>query len=140
MVRRLLAAGANPNVCDDKGETPMYWAAASDNLEFMQLLCEAGASVQPRACGLLPLWEAARLGNLQGVRWLLAHGADIDARNEGRVTALHIAIEEGEIEVALALIAAGADPTVRDAAGRSAIDLAAEYEELRVLFHGRESE
>ena len=176
MVRRLLAAGADPNVCEEDGETPMLWATGSENLELMQLLYEAGATVQPRASGRLPLWEAARDGKLETVQWLLAHGANIDARNEGRVTALHISIEEGEIEVALALIAAGADvnvqtsnlnrdtplilaaklghvprliealldagadPMVRDAAGRSAIDCAADCEELRVLFPGSESE
>jgi ankyrin repeat protein len=113
ILRRLLAAGADPNVCDDDGHSPMSWAASSGNLEVMEVLHEAGASVQPRASGPLPLWEAARCGHLEAVRWLLARAADVDARNEGRVTALVIAIQEGKTEVALELIAAGADVDVQ---------------------------
>ncbi len=127
IVRRLLAAGAHVDVCDKDGRTPMSEAAGSGDVEIMQVLYEAGATVQPRASGILPLWEAARWGELEAVQWLLAHEADIDARNQGRVTALLTAIEHDHVEVALALIAAGADVDVQtsDAHRNTALILAA---------------
>jgi ankyrin repeat protein len=113
ILRRLLAAGANPNVIDDWGHTPLSGAASNGNLEMMELLYEAGAGVNPRPAGRLPLNAAARSGKFEAVQSLLARGAYIDARHEGRVTALHTAIEQDEVEIALALIAAGADVNVQ---------------------------
>ncbi|HVI03608.1 MAG TPA: ankyrin repeat domain-containing protein [Enhygromyxa sp.] len=113
MVRLLLAAKANPMPVDDSGHTPLSTPAAHGNIAILELLLEAGASVQPFASGYLPLHAAVRNGSFEGTQWLLAHGADIDARDEGRETPLHVAIERDQIEIALALIAAGADPNVQ---------------------------
>jgi ankyrin repeat protein len=113
VVPMLLAAGAHPMPTDDSGHTPMGGAAAHGNLEVLEMLVAAGASAQPHASGPCPLHSAVRNGQFETTQWLLAHGADIDARQEGRETALHVAIEKDEVELALALIAAGADPDVQ---------------------------
>jgi ankyrin repeat protein len=113
LVRMLLAAGADPNIIDDWSHTPMSGAASHGNLELLELLHQAGGRVQPRAAGRMPLWAAVRSGKFEAAQWLLARGAHIDARCEGRVTALHAAIEQDEVELALALIAAGADVNVQ---------------------------
>lgn len=113
MVQRLLAAGAKPDPFDDWGHTPLSGAAARGNLEMMELLVEAGASVQPSPAGRLPLHAAVKGGHFEAAQWLLQRGADIDARSDGRITALHVAIDEDEVELALALLAAGADPNVQ---------------------------
>ena len=60
---------------------------------------------------------AAKRGDLQAVRWLLAHDASPDARwnhVDAYVTPLHLAILNNHTEVARALVDAGADPTIRD--------------------------
>lgn len=113
LVKLLLAAGANPNFIDDWSHTPLSSAASLGNLELLELLHQAGAHVQPRAAGRMPLWAAVRSGKFEAAQWLLARGAHIDARCEGRITALHAAIEQDEVEIALALIAAGADVNVQ---------------------------
>jgi ankyrin repeat protein len=59
----------------------------------------------------------AKRGDVAAVRWLLAHGADPDARwahGDAMVTALHLAALAGHTEVARTLLDAGADPTIRD--------------------------
>lgn len=59
----------------------------------------------------------AKRGDAESVRWLLGRGADPNAlwRHFGAdVTPLHLAVLGGHEEVAQALLAAGADPTVRD--------------------------
>ena len=134
MVRRLLAAGAHPDVCDDHGQTPMFLASSLGNIEIMQILLEAGATVQPRASGLLPLWAAARTGKLEAVQWLLARGANIDARCEGRITALIHAAKTGHVDLVRVLLDAGADTTIRDAQGKTAIDYAGYRDDLHALF------
>ncbi len=63
------------------------------------------------------LHMAAKRGDLQAVRWLLAHGASPDARwnhVDAYVTPLHLAILNNHTEVARALVEGGADPTIRD--------------------------
>jgi ankyrin repeat protein len=113
LVKLVLAAGANPNFIDDWSHTPLSGAASHGNLELLELLHQAGAHIQPRAAGRMPLWAAVRSGKFEAAQWLLARGAHIDSRCEGRITALHAAIEQDEVEIALALIAAGADVNVQ---------------------------
>jgi ankyrin repeat protein len=113
IIPQLLAAGAKAMPTDDSGHTPLGGAAAHGNIETLEVLVAAGARVQPHPAGYSPLHAAVRNGQFEAAQWLLAHGADIDARDEGRETALHVAIERDEVELALALIAAGADPDVQ---------------------------
>eukprot|EP00959_Pyramimonas_sp_CCMP1952_P451129 9444960-Pyramimonas_sp.AAC.1 len=45
MVRKLLAAGVNPNVADAKGDTPLIKALwRADSLDVVKILLEAGAN------------------------------------------------------------------------------------------------
>jgi CubicO group peptidase (beta-lactamase class C family) len=55
---------------------------------------------------------------------LLSHGARIDAQNLTGFTALHHAAESGSVESARALLAAGADTSLRTQAGETAADVA----------------
>ena len=77
-----------------------------------------GVDVNPNAVakeGVLHLM--AKSGNLTAVKWLLAHGADPNARwnhwNDS-LTAFHLAVLGGHSDVTRALLADGADPTIRD--------------------------
>lgn len=59
--------------------------------------------------GMTALHRAARDGNLDGVKRLLANGAKIDACSNKQWTALHLAAWHGKLDAANALIDAGAD-------------------------------
>jgi ankyrin repeat protein len=48
------------------------------------------------------------------VRWLIGRGADVGARDDKGLSALHYAAMKDRSEVAQALLAAGADPMTRD--------------------------
>jgi ankyrin repeat protein len=55
--------------------------------------------------------------NLATIRWLLAHGIDVNAKRpmwDLNHAALHMTVESGAIEIARLLLDAGADPNIRD--------------------------
>jgi uncharacterized protein len=60
---------------------------------------------------------AAWYNRAPAIRFLLAHGASLEARNRTGFTALHHAAEAGSMEAAEALLAAGADPEAANYAG-----------------------
>lgn len=79
-VRLLLAAGADPNVRDDEGISPLRFCAQNGLLEMARLLLlcgatktiqEAGGSAGMNALGLAATWL-----HVDMVRLLLTHGAD----------------------------------------------------------------
>jgi Meckel syndrome type 1 protein len=55
------------------------------------------------------MMTAARAGNVAGVAFLLEHGADVDARDGGGHTALHLAAQGGQVETVRVLLARGED-------------------------------
>jgi ankyrin repeat protein len=71
----------------------------------------------PRVMQSGPLHLMAKRSDVAAVRWLLANGADSNARWahwDAEVTPLHLAASQGHAEVVELLLAAGADPAIRD--------------------------
>ena len=46
-LRHAMAGGADPNACNDKGETPLMIARRSEKAEYVRVLKEAGAKEEP---------------------------------------------------------------------------------------------
>ncbi len=67
--------------------------------------------------GFTPLLFAARIGDVESARILLAAGAGVDESTEEDGTALVVAAASGREEMARMLLAAGADPNATDAFG-----------------------
>ena len=77
-----------------------------------RLLRESPAGIQPGTLHLM-----AKRNDVDAVMWLLAHGADPNAKwahRDSEVTPLHLAASQGHAEVVRLLLAAGADPGIRD--------------------------
>jgi ankyrin repeat protein len=68
------------------------------------------------------------------VAWLIAHGADVNARSSSGRTAVHYAAERNTGPKTLALfVEAGADLLARDAAGRTPLEIAKLNEKQRLV-------
>ena len=111
-VRRLLAAGADPNLKNDAGATALMWAAG--DLGKTRLLVDHGADVNARSdTGRTPLMIAAtRHGSTPILQVLLDHGANPSAQSPGLfgvMTALSEAAYASDATAMRTLIAHGAD-------------------------------
>lgn len=83
-VRTLLDLGADPNYQDHAGFPSLIAALSADRAdrgELIELLLAYGADIQERGVNdWTPLHYAAATDDVEGIRLLLAHGADPDAR------------------------------------------------------------
>jgi ankyrin repeat protein len=143
IVRLLLELGADPLARDATGATALTTAAvekadqsivsallaAGAKLDFLTALnmerygeAETMVRDNPSRIGsdgddTIALHLAVNKRNLVAIRWLLAHGVDVNAKRtmwDCNHTALHMTIESGAIEIAALLLDAGADPNIRD--------------------------
>jgi ankyrin repeat protein len=124
---RLLARGADPNVCGPDGTTAIMWAASNDDLELVRALIKAGANVKLKnQFGTSALTEAAIIGSTPVIDALLKAGADPDTKNPEGETPLMAAARSGHVEAARRLLASGADVNAREHfGGQSALMWAA---------------
>lgn len=117
-VRRLLAAGADPDQAVPRLGTPLILASAQGHQDVVAALLAAGADParaerageRPADLQRTPLGAAARQGDPEVVRRLLAAGAPVDLAPPGDATPLMNAAERGHRDAVEALLDAGADP------------------------------
>ncbi len=107
----------------------LWDAAISGDTTALSSALQAGAridSLDTRSSvnGRRALNWAAYNDRAAAVRFLLGHGADIEARNRTWNTPLHHAAEAGAIASVRVLLAAGADPTAVNFDGNKPSDVA----------------
>jgi ankyrin repeat protein len=143
IVRLLLDLGADPHATDATAATPLTTASQEGaDPSNVEMLIAAGARLdfltalnlkRYDLAGAMLAEDPTRLGaaghdtvalhlavsrkNHDAVRWLIAHGVDVNAKRtiwDCNHTALHMTIENGDIALARMLLDAGADPDIRD--------------------------
>ena len=92
----LLEFGANPDVTNRNGVTPLMTAASSNAQKYTAMLIEAKAELDLQDCqGATALIHAVLAASYEVVSLLLAAGADKTIRNDRGHTALDLAVQLG---------------------------------------------
>jgi ankyrin repeat protein len=142
IVEALIAAGADPNTTPPAGEPVLMTAARTGSVETVRCLISHRADVNAheRWLGETALIWAAAANYPDVVKWLVASGADLDARSNtadfprrqtglvvlprGHWTALMYAARQGSLDAARVLVDAGANLDLADPDGTTALVLA----------------
>ncbi|MCU0501266.1 MAG: ankyrin repeat domain-containing protein [Anaerolineae bacterium] len=128
IVQLLVDHGANINIADKDGVTPLKHAQARGFKEIEQILLKAattgarGSAVGDAAAKARDarLIAAAKQGDVAAVKELLSQGASVHARDEKGETALIAAAYRNDLAIADLLIRAGADVNAQDNTKQSA--------------------
>jgi ankyrin repeat protein len=114
-VAALLDQGADANVREPDGATPLAWAAMRSNARIAERLLRAGADPNlVNELGIGPLWLAVQNGSVELAELLLAGGADPNLARENGETPLMTAARLGRLDTMRALLDRGADPNARE--------------------------
>ena len=125
IVQLLVDHGANINIPDKDGVTPLQHAQTRGFKEIERILLKAAASVAGAGDAAAKerdakLIAAAKRGDVAAVKEFLAQGASVHARDDKGVTALIAAAYRNDLAIADLLIQAGADVNVQDNTKQSA--------------------
>ena len=152
-VKMLLDHGARVNAVENlRGTTALMWAAEQGHAAVIQLLADNGADVRARSKtlrlikrgglgfarpgpdgkipaadpigGLTALLFAARQGAIDGVRVLIAAGADVSQTSVDGSSPLLVAVQNGYYDTARFLLEHGANPNLANAKGWTPLYLA----------------
>jgi hypothetical protein len=128
-VRELLRRGASIELKsggEAKSMTALHFAAEGGHADVIRLLLALGASPHARSSSSsTPFYRAARSGSLKALRVLYDAGSDINAETWDSFTPLFEAVAHGRPQIATQLLEWGADPTIAEIEGESAISLIA---------------
>lgn len=147
-VRLLVSHGADVNAREHtRGQTALMWAVAQQHPDVVEALVALGADIHVRSApqtrrihtrtagfnpsGVIdtvlgsntPILFAARTGNLDVARHLVAAGADVNDTAATGTSVLVVAAHSGHSALALFLLEQGADPNAAEA-GYSALHAA----------------
>jgi ankyrin repeat protein len=138
IVEQMLAAGANPNARGSRGQTALMWAVSQKHSQVVRVLLAHHADIQLRSeawsevmavppHGYLPynmaiphggetaLMFAARVGDIDSAKLLVAAGAKVNDADAWGVSATVLAAHSGFRELVELFLDKGADPNAAGA-------------------------
>lgn len=121
---RLIAAGADVNAKDCRGQTPAYWAAYHGQLQALIVLSSFGAQLDQKDYrGKTPLRAASKKGHEEVIAFLFSHKVAPNTKDGRGLTPLHVAAFHRRFNAFEALVYHKADQTVQDSSSRNPVEL-----------------
>lgn len=140
LIELVTSRGIDIGATDNMDRSPLHYACFYGNLEVISWLLDHGADVNAEdQDGHTPLWKACQTfgrwwqDQTSAIEMLLHRNARINhANNKGR-TVLHLACEEGHLDLAEALLARGADIHLASVDKDTPLHLACEHGRAAVV-------
>ena len=128
-VRRLLALGANPRARTVTGETPLHSVglvsvSTADRSSSSEDLSSTGISSAEKAEVLADLASKPPPSSREVIKALIEFGADPNALDDLKLSALHHAAFHGDLDSIRCLLESGVKPDLLDEFGATAADCA----------------
>ena len=135
IVEYLISKSANVNAKDFSGDYAIHYAARYGSVLTVQYLIEKRNVFQDIQGyeGRTPLHYACLNDHLDIVKYLISHGAIIDAVNMNKWTPLHFASSYNKKDIVKYLVSKGANKSVKNNNGQTPFDLAWGDEIIHIL-------
>jgi ankyrin repeat protein len=149
IVNFLVDRGANLDLGDEHGVTALMYAASRGRADIVKILVNRGAKVDLKNVSSNDLYSGrtalmhsagSQKSNIEVIRVLLAHGANIDEQDEHGETALMKAASVCNVEIVMELISAGANVSITNKDGDKAVDFAEAIGQVRIAEILRQAE
>ncbi|MBR5876749.1 MAG: ankyrin repeat domain-containing protein [Akkermansia sp.] len=138
VVNTLLEAGADANVTDNDGRTPLLNAAWNGRTQAIRLLlsygaketlnvCDATEHITPLHAAVIACRDFGAPASTEAISLLLAAGADVNIPDCDGWTPLHSCACYNLLAPAQMLLAAGENPHIQDKQGLRPDELARQY-------------
>jgi ankyrin repeat protein len=113
--RQFIDAGADINLPEPDGTTPLLWAVYNMSPDLVKLLLEAGANPNiPNKLDITPLLQASRNGDAGIIAALLDSGASMNQQGLMTEPYLMAAARSGNVDAVKLLLDAGANPNATE--------------------------
>ncbi len=125
----LIAAGADMESGNSKGETPLHIASSlKGNSYVFQKLISAGADINALDNEKeIPMHKAAYWGNYNAALRLLENGSKLNVKNIDGMTPLHLCVFFCQTHVMRLLLEKGADRKIKNSNNETALAIAQNY-------------
>ena len=118
----LMDYGAQPNIQDEKGNTPLMIAVQNEDVKLVNCLLARGANPNiPDKEDYYPLFEAVNKGNKKIINSLIKYRADVNVADKYGYTALMYASVLKDVEISDILVSSKANVNAKDKNGMTAL-------------------
>lgn len=136
IIKYLLNCGFDVNKADENKNTPILYASLYyKNPEIFDILISSGANINQRnIIGANSLLISIYNDNIEILKKNISIGCNVNSQNNGGWSALMaIALDKRPSEMAHLLIENGADVLLKNKTGKTALDIAKEYDNKEII-------
>lgn len=133
-IKYLIEKKADLNNLDKFGSSPLSWSMVgghNNSMEYIKLLIEKGAD--PNKDYLEIIKECCFKGKKDELKFLVSKGLSLKTDPKEHYTPFRYAISVKKPEMVKLLIELGADPNVKNAAGKTALDMAKDFKAQKCI-------